>query len=74
MKGRRARHFFEVKFSMQEMQITMHLILRVIDNIIDIQKWPISRQRLRERCIEKKVKENLTSVSFAFTHTYTLEK
>ena len=28
---------------------------------------------LRERCIEKKVKK-LTSVSFAFTHTYTLKK
>ena len=29
---------------------------------------------LTERCIEKKVKKKLTSVSFAFTHTYTLEK
>ena len=29
---------------------------------------------LRERCIEKKLKKKLTSVSFAFTHTYTLKK
>ena len=29
---------------------------------------------VRERCIEKKVKKKLTSVSFAFTHTYTPEK
>ena len=29
---------------------------------------------IRERCIEKKSKKKLTSFSFAFTHTYTLEK
>ena len=28
-------------------------------------------QQLRERCKKKKLKKNLTSVSFAFTHTYT---
>ena len=29
---------------------------------------------VRERCKEKKLKKNLTSVSFAFTHTYTAVK
>ena len=29
---------------------------------------------LRERCTKKKLKKNLTSVSFAFTHTYTAVK
>ena len=29
---------------------------------------------VRERCKKKKLKKNLTSVSFAFTHTYTAVK
>ena len=36
-------------------------------------KRPISLFSLWERCI-KKNKKKLTTVSFAFTHTYTLEK
>ena len=57
----------------------LHQILRdeyqlLLDNMNTLHlKILRIKKQLRERCIEKKVKK-LTRVSFAFTHTYTLEK
>ena len=42
-------------------------------SVLMIKMLALCGSTLRERCIEKKVKK-LTSVSFAFTHTYTLAK
>ena len=45
------------------------------NNLLEkLQDLGLSTQEIRERCKIKKVKKKLTTVSFAFTHTYTLEK